>query len=339
MSIPPTPLPPAVAALMTPAAQEALITLGFEFVITQPLTSWVKPRELVQQATSLFEPEHAGELINEHLPRALERLQERADALGETIKDWLTAEADMELRSASMRPIQLSPVKLHAWVHHELTAHVMRQLVQEILEQFIQTAKPGGQGGGLVGMASRGALGFASKLASRASQGVGGAMGGVLQGMGDQVEAHLKSLVSDFIQSSMQGLLERLAVILSTPEAALKLGAARLELYEELLRQPLGALVRQTEGVELGEWAKLVPELIAFNLNREAVQEAFVTEAELMLEEHGARPLRSFLGSDEQVEQLRAEVTRTLTPQLSRFIESEGFLTWVQTFTAEVERG
>ena len=331
-----TPLPPAIQALTSGPAQEALIALGFDFVISQPLSAWVHPKELVQQAVSLFEPEHAGDLIHEHLPRALSRLQERADALGETLHAWLTAEADMELRSASMRPIQLSPSQLHAWVHHDLTAHVMRQLVQEILEQFIQTAKPGGQGGGLMGMASRGALGFASKLASRASQGVGGAMGGVLQGMGDQVEAHLKSLVSDFIQTSMQGLLERLALILSTPESALKLGSARLELYEELLKQPLGALVRQTEGVELSEWARLIPELVAFNLNREAVQEAFITEAELMLSEHGARPLRSFLGSDEQVSQLKAEVTLTLAPHLNRLIESEGFVAWVQTFTADL---
>lgn len=326
-------LPPAVRALTSPEAQEALITLGFQFVIQRPLKSWIKPQELVRQATALFEPEHAGTLIDEHLPRVLERLQERADALGETLKAWLTSELDMELRAAAMRPLQLDPTKLNAWVHHELTAHVMAELVREVLEQFIQTAKPGGQGGGLMGMASRGALGFASKLASRASQGVGGAMGGVLQGMGDQVEAHLKSLVSDFIQSSMRGLLERLALILSSPEAALKLGAARLELYEGLLKQPLGDLVKQTEGIEVTEWAQLVPELIAYNLNREAVQEAFIAEAEKLLEEHGERAVRSFLGSDEQVAQLQREVTQSLAPQLARFIESEEFMGWVKRFT------
>lgn len=329
-------LPQMIQALTTSSAQQALIALGFDYVIHQPLRTWIHPKDLVRQAVALFEPNHAGELIHQHLPQALERLQNRADQLGETIKDWLTAEADMELRSASMRPIQLSPSQLQSWVQHDLTAHVMGEFVQEILDQFIQTAKPGGQGGGLVGMASRGALGFASKLASRASQGVGGAMGGVLQGMGDQVEAHLKSLVGDFIQSSMQGLLERLAIILSTPDAALKLGAARLELYEMLLKQPLGALVRQTEDVEFGEWAKLIPELIAFNLNRAAVQEAFLIEAELMLNEHGDRPLRSFLGSDEQVTQLKQELIHTLSSPLAHFIESEGFVTWVKTFTTDL---
>jgi HAMP domain-containing protein len=316
-------------------ASAELAGVCFDVLMEQPLNVAVRPRELVTLVGRVFDPEHARELIGEHLPRLIEGLQRRTDELGETLKDWLTAEVDMELRAVCARPLKLSPERLQAWVHHELTEHVTRELVREALDQFIKAAKPGGQGGGLVGMASRGAFGFASKLATRASQSVGGVVGGALQGMGDQVEAHLRSLVEDFIKSSMQGLLERLTLILSTPEVALKLGAARLELYEALLTQPLSELTRSSSELELGEWARLTPELIGYHLNREALQEAMIAELELLLEELGEQPLKQLFGDDERLALLRAELVTYATPHVQHLLQSDLLLAWVRRRATE----
>ncbi len=330
----PTPTPAAsdllLAALSSPAAARALVGVGFDFVVSRPVSSWVEPEEWVERAARLFDPEQAGDLIAEHLPRALERLRAQAKARGERLREWLTAELDAEFRAAAMRPLQLGPRQLRAVVHHEVTEHVMRELVREVLERFIAAAKPGGQGGGLIGAASRGFLGVASRAASGVLQ------GGIAGALGEQLEGHLKGLVSGFIQSSMHALLERLALIMSAPEVAGQLGAARLELYEALVSRPLRDLAADAEraagglldGVDWLEWARLAPEVVAHNLSRESVREALVSELRAFVDEQGARPLSELCGPPARLAVLREEVMDALAPQVVAWAGSEGLRGW-----------
>jgi hypothetical protein len=319
-------------ALADPAAARALVGVGFDFVTSRPLAAWVEPEAWVERAARLFDPETTGELIAEHLPRALDRFRAQASARGERLREWVTAELDAELRAAAMRPLQLGPRQLRALAHHEVTEHVMGELVREILERFISAAKPGGQGGGLLGAASRGVFGLASRAASGVLQ------GGIAGALGEQLEGHLKGLVAGFIQSSMHALLERLALILSAPEVATQLGAARLEAYEALMSRPIRDLAADAEraagglleGVDWREWARLAPELISHNLARQSVRDALVAELKSFVDEQGSRPLLDFIGSPARVALLREEVMDALTPQVLGWAQSEGLRGWAE---------
>ena len=295
-----------------------LVEIGFRFMIARPLSELIQPEEILGRVTRLFDADQAGELIETHLPEAISRGLKRARESRETPQEWLTAEVDAELRSWAMRPIQLSTRQVRSWVHHEVTEHIMRDLIREILERFIQKAKPGGQGGGLLGMASRGALGWASKASK-----------GALSGLGDQFEDHLKGLISSFIQSSMHALLERLSLILTAPEVALKLGKARLELYENLLSQPLSTLAEDVAEVEWREWAEIFPQWVDYTLNRPAVREALLEEAHHVLTAEGHRPLSAFLGGEEKIEILQREVRESLTPHLIAWSHADELIGWV----------
>ena len=330
---PPAPALPSDAlllALATPSAARALVGVGFDFVVSRPLASWIEPEVWVERAARLFDPEAAGDLIAEHLPRAVERLRAQAAARGERLREWVTAELDAELRAAAMRPLQLGPRQLRAFAHHEVTEQVMGELVREVLERFIAAAKPGGQGGGLIGAASRGVFGIASRAASSVLQ------GGVAGALGEQLEGHLKGLTAQFIQSSMHALLERLALILSAPEIAAQLGAARLEAYEALMSRPLRDLAADAEraagglleGVDWREWARLAPELISHNLSRPSVRDALVAELQGFVDEQGARPALDFMGSPNRLALLREEVMDALTPQVLEWARSEGLRVW-----------
>jgi hypothetical protein len=312
---------PLINALTNEDATEALVIHVFQWIIEQPLSMWLKPEAQLQRLQRWFDVEQAGKLFDTYAPQFLSRLQDRMQHSQDSLRDWVIPELDAEFRATFMRPVQFSQKQLHAWLYHDVTEHVMRDLVKEILERFIQSAKPGGQGGGLLGMASRGALGWAS----RASK-------GVLNGIGDQLEQQLKGLVAGFIQSSMQSLLERLGLIISTPEVAMKLGKARLNAYESLLHTSFADLWAEGQNIDWQSYLQLIPELIDYHLNREAVQQALIEEFNYIIEQEGDQPIRTFLGSDETIQKLQTEVCSQFISPIIAFAQSQAFQQWIDTY-------
>ena len=180
---------PLIHALNQEQSTRALIKIGFNYVIDQPLKTWVHPEDVLNRITRYFDLEQTGQLLERHLPEVIQQVQVTLRERQESVHDWLTSEVDAELRSWAMQAVYLNPQNLKKWIHHDVVEDVMKALIQDILERFIQVAKPGGQGGGLFGMASRGALSFAN----RASK-------GILGGISEQMEGHLKGLVAGFVQ-------------------------------------------------------------------------------------------------------------------------------------------
>ena len=325
---------PLIAALSQEHSAQALVHLGFDYVIQQPLHTWIQPEEVLNRVSRYFDLEQTGQLLERHLPALIEQVQSTLKENGETVHHWMTAEIDMELRSWAIKPIFLRPQSLNRWVHHEVVEEVMKALIQDILERFIQIAKPGGQGGGLLGMASRGAFGFAN----RASK-------GILGGISEQLEGHLKGLVSGFIQSSLHGILSQLVLIICAPELAPKLGKARLKLYEDLLKTPLADLMNQAQSVEMDEWSRLIPEWFDYHLNRPQVRSLVIEQMQNILDQEGHHPLHTFLGSAERVQAMKEEISQTLTPHIQKLSQSPAFENWVNLYVvshstaAEHEKG
>ena len=312
---------PLIIALSQEESTRALIKIGFDYVIDQPLKTWVQPEEFLNRITRYFDLEQTGQLLEKHLPDVIKNVQETLQERGETVHDWLTSEMDAELRSWAMQAIYLNPRTLNRWVHHEVMEEIMRSLIHDILERFIQVAKPGGQGGGLLGMASRGAFSFAN----RASK-------GILGGISEQMEGHLKGLVAGFVQSSLHGILSQLVTIVTAPELAPKLGKARLKIYEDLLKTPLTDLMKQAQGLEMDEWSRILPEWVEYHLNRKEVRSLLINQIQNILDIEGHQPIRSFLGNQDRIESMYEEVVQTLQPRLNDFANHPTFAQWVSTY-------
>ena len=123
---------PLILALSQDESSRALIKIGFDYVIDQPLHTWVQPEEVLNRFTRYFDLDQTGQLLEKHLPNVLKEVQATLKERGETVQDWMTSEIDAELRSWSMKPIYLSSRDLNRWVHHEVVEEVMKALIQDI---------------------------------------------------------------------------------------------------------------------------------------------------------------------------------------------------------------
>jgi hypothetical protein len=303
------------------SAQEALIAIAFDFCIDQPISAWIKPEDLIKNIEKYFDPSAFGSILQKELPTILENWKNRAKTQNQTLKDFLTAEIQAEMRFWAGSPLHLSSRQIQSWVNHPLTEQILSQLIRDSLERFVNTIKPGGQGGGLVGSLGRTALSFASKTTK-----------GLFAGLGEQFEDQFKDLIGQFIQTSMHSILQRLALLLSAPEVAQTLGESRLELYEGLLKKPLKEMLEEAQNYSTEIWSEMLPDLIFFQLNRDFVRNGIIEESNRLLGIYGDDPLRKYLGSSEKIESIKAETMGHIQPKIDEFVKTEAFKMWVEKY-------
>jgi hypothetical protein len=302
-------------------AQEDLIGIAFDFCIDQPISSWIKPEDLIKNIEKYFDPTAFGSILQKEIPTMIENWKQKAQSQGQSLKDFLTAEIQAELRFWAGSPLHLSSRQIQSWVNHPLTEQILSQLIRDSLERFVSTIKPGGQGGGLVGSLGRTALSFASKTTK-----------GLFSGLSDQFEDQFKDLIGQFIQSSMHSILQRLALLLSAADVAQTLGESRLELYEGLLKKPLKDLLEQAQGYSTEVWSEMIPDLIFFQLNRDFVRNGLIEESNRLLGIYGQDPMRKYLGSDEKIQALRTESIGQIQPKIDAFVQTQAFLDWAEKY-------
>jgi hypothetical protein len=181
-----------------------LVHLMFDHVMAQPVEALVDANMVLAHLDRAMDERITERWIREHLSTFLTRESARAEARQDTVGDWIAVELQAELRALSMRPVQFNRRFLREVVQQDSVKHMVKRIVEETLNRFVTTLKPGGSGGGLVGSVGRGALGFAS----RASK-------GILGQIGSQLESQLQSAATSFVQNSTALMLDRIIVILS----------------------------------------------------------------------------------------------------------------------------
>ena len=318
---------PLLKALRDEAASQALVGIAVDYLLALPLNRYLDLELLLDTAREAYEPQALKDLLIRTLPRAIERGRELSARDWAPLGEWLTPELDAELRSIAMSARPLKAERVQRWVHHPLTRHITRAFVEETLERFIQRVKPSGDGGGMIGAASRGALGWAQR-ASR----------GVLGSVAEQLQSQLKGLTSDFITASMSTLLDQLALIINTPEVARLLADAQLKGYLDITSRPLGDLidmVRQEaptiEEAQVNEWSELIAEWVEHVLARPTVSELVTELQRQVIYDLGDKSIEELVGGDESVSALRRALITTLSPHLSSISERPEFLAWCQT--------
>jgi hypothetical protein len=193
----------------------------------------------------------------------------------------------------------------------------VRSVVEETLDRFLQTLKPGGSGGGVLGSLGRGAVGLASGLGR-----------GLLGNLGAQVEGQLKAAASAFVASSMNLVLDRVVTILAAPETGARLGRLNATGFDEALKLKTHVVVGQGLKLPVDDLLEVVPGLIAHNLARPELRAGLLEELRLALDVEGRRTIRAVLEDSRGTGIWRAEVLATVTPLLREFSRTPGFAAW-----------
>jgi hypothetical protein len=307
-----------LAALADDTKTESLVGLAFDFTLEQPVQTFIEPELLLAHVDRALTEALTEAAIARHVRPFLEREQARAEARGDRVGDWLPAQAKETLRGLAGRPVRLERAFLEGLVEQEAVKHLVRSVVEETLDRFLQTLKPGGSGGGVLGAMGRGAVGFASGLGK-----------GLLGGLGAQMEQQLKAAASAFIAGSMNVVMERVVTLLASPDTGVKLGRMNQTGFDEALKQKTGRVWAQAMKLPVDALLGVVPSIITHNLSRPEIRAGILDEVRAFIEVEGARTLREILAEAGAVDAWREETIAKAAPLLRTFAASEPFRAWV----------
>jgi len=303
--------------LSTPADAGALLGLAFDFALAQPVSTYVLPDKLLDHLDHALSEPRLVEWTERHLRPILERERARAKARGDRVRDWMTAELQTELRALAAKPVDLDPKMVERLVRQDSVRHMLRSVVQETLDRFVDTLRPGGQGGGLLGSVGRSAFGFAS----RASK-------GILGNISSQIESQLKSAVTGFVQSSMNMMLDRVVHIIRSPEMRRQLSRSGVALYDEVVKSKTTDIWEFVIArVDLDDLLEAIPGQLAHNLERPAIRDGLLAEVAAFLDIEGARPVSALL-APASMASLRADVIAIGAPLLGTLAQTPAFAAW-----------
>lgn len=294
-----------------------LCRLAADFVLDRPVGAFVNPQRLDFWLDHAFDEGALHAAVEAHVQGFVEREQARAKARGDRVRDWISPEAQAELRAFAARPVVFERATLERWVDQDAVRTILQSIVRETLDRFIDTVRPGGSGGGLVGAVGRRTIG----LASRAGR-------GLLGGLGGQVDELLRGAVSSFVSGSMGLMVDRFVGILMQPETQRQLGRLRLSAYEQAMKSETAAIFDQVAAEPaLEDLLEALPGLLAHNLDRGEVRALIREEAQRWVEAEGARAIRDFLPA-ENIAALRDELAALVLPMVVEFVGSGGFAAW-----------
>ncbi len=304
----------------------ALCRTAADFVLDRPVGAFVSPERIDFWLDHAFDEGALHAAVEAHVQGFVEREQARAKARGDRVLDWISAEAQAELRAFAARPVIFERATLERWVDQDAVRSILQAIVRETLDRFVDTVRPGGSGGGLVGAVGRRTLGFASRAGR-----------GLLGGLGGQVEELLRGAVQSFVSGSMGLMVDRFVGILMQPETQRQLGRLRLSAYEQAIRTETAAIFDKAAAEPaLEDLIEALPGLLAHNLDRPEARALIREEAQRWAAAEGARPIRSFLPA-ERVEALRDELAALVEPMVVEFVASPAFAAWADPPEADAE--
>lgn len=308
---------PLAAALADGAAAEALAALLIDFVLDQPTSTIVTPAHLLADLDKALDERLTERNVKAHLRPFIDREIARAKTRGDTVGDWFTAEAKAELRALAARPIEIPRETVSRWVKRDEVRRMVRAAVQDTLESFIDTVKPGGAGGGTVGAVGRKAFGFASR-----------ASGGVLGSIGNQIEGQLKRAVNGFLANNLEGILDKVVLTATSDDTKQRISKEAVRTFDRAMRLTGAEVAGHAEKLPWDDLLEALPGQLAHNLNREAIRDGITAEVEAFLAVDGDTPFRGMFADEAAVDAWKAEAVPMVAPLLAQFWGSPGAVAW-----------
>ena len=298
---------------------EALTRLGVDYLFQQPLSALINIDHAMDGLNQAMDETWTETWLTTHIRSLIQREVDAAERREDTIGDWLSAELQAELRAMAIKPVKLDRGFLERAAEQDAMRHMLQRIIEETLDRFVSTVKPGGRGGGLIGSVGRGAFGFASRAGR-----------GILGQIGEQLEQQLRNAASLFVQSSTSVMIQRVVELMTHPETQRHLATSRLAAYEGLLKWPTREIWRYLdEHPSTDEIMSALPAQIAYVLGKVETRARVREEMSAYLAVEGRRALNDILSGPEYVEQLKANLTTQLSPLLTQFAASDGFKAWL----------
>lgn len=313
---------PVAAALAHPDAARALAEVAVTFLLDQPLNRLVRAEVVLPALDRLLDERLTERSTAVHLRPFIAREIARGKVRGDVVGDWLTAEAKAELRSLANRPVKINRRTVERVVKQPQVKELIRQVVRDTLERFVETIKTGGDdGGSAVGSIGRKAFGFANR-----------ATAGVLGSIGGAVEAKLTTALNAFVANNLDGVLDKVVAVATSPDTARQITKGALHVFDQAMVLPGEKVARQAEQAPWDDLLEPLPGLIAHNLGREAIRQGIQEEVAAALAAEGERPLRAFWADEAAVAAAQADAVAVLAPLLADFAGHAGYLAWLATY-------
>ncbi len=312
---------PLAAALTQPDAARALAEVAVDFLLDQPVGRLVRAEAVLPTLDRLLDERLVERAAGAHMRPFIDREIARAKVRGDVVGDWLTAEAQAELRSLAARPIKIERRVVERVVKQPQVKELIRQVVRDTLERFVETIKTGGDDAGAVGSLGRKAFGFAN----RATAGVLGAVGGA-------VEAKLTSALNAFVANNLDGVLDKVVAVATSPDTARQISKGATHVFDEAMRFPGEKVAKHAETLPWSDLLEPLPGLLAHNLGRDALRRGIVEEVEAALKVEGAQPLRALWADEAAVAAAKADAVAVFAPLFVDFANHPGYLAWLATY-------
>jgi hypothetical protein len=285
----------------------------FDFLIGQPVGRFVDPDRVVAHIDLALTPRNVERVVRSHLRPLLDREQQRAKRRDDQIGDAFTPEATDLLRKRAAEPLQLDRAMLKQLTKHESVRYMLRGIVQETLDRFVQGLTSVG-GSGLLGSLGRSAAGLASSVGSA-----------VLGTIAPQMESQIKRAASSFVTSSLSAILDRLVDNLTSREGAERLGQLRATGFETFLNLPTRKVVDTIHKAADDELLGILPGWVAYTIGRKDVRDTLITEIRATLAAEGNTTLAELIGDPAAIAAWRSDFARIGGPLLAEFSRTEPF--------------
>jgi hypothetical protein len=310
---------PLLARLADPADAGDLVDVIVDFVIDRPVSAYVDADRVLAAIDRALDARLTAKAIAEHVEPMIAREQARLMARpDEKVADWLTPEAKAELARLAALPVRVDEQVVRNFAEQPQVRDMLRSFVEDTLSRFISAFKPGGAGGGVAGAVGRSAFGFASKVS-----------GGLMGGLGEQVEAQLKKAATGFVQTSMPAMVERMISQITAPETAKRMAQTQSMAFEGALKLPVSRIARIWAKVDTHDLMLTLPGLIAHNLARPEIRAGIRAEVAAMLAVVGAEPVRALLADEAQVAAIKADARAIGLPLLAEGTLHGPILAWL----------
>lgn len=308
-----------LARLADPADAGALVDVVVDFALDRPVSAYVEADRVLAAIDRVLDERLTAKAIAEHVEPFVAREQARLMTRPEeTVADWLNEAAQAALAELAAQPIKVDEKVVRRFADQQQVRDMLRSFVEDTLSRFISAFKPGGAGGGVAGSVGRGLFGAASKMS-----------GGLMGGLGEQIEAQLKKAATGFVQTSMPAMIERMITQLSAPETARRMVKTQTMAFEGALKTPVSRIAKVWAKVDTHAVMLTVPGLIAHNLARPEIRAGIRAEVAAMLAVAGAEPVRALLADEAQVAAIKADARAIGLPMLAEGTLHGPILAWL----------
>jgi hypothetical protein len=306
------------------AAADRLAQLLLEQLFAERLDAVLPPERLAQWLRLALE----GWLQSSEAPRTLERsIEEAVSRLSgdrRRLRDTTPKELQQTLVELAGRPYSPDRKVVLSLLDRAPMRELIRELVLETVMAFgARMAAPAAS-------VTKG-LGGLARFAAEQVKSRGGALGGIVGAVSNEVQAQLEKRAADFANAAISEVMGQIADAICDPKRAREAAAFRVEALEGALELTLPQLSRELINLDVAGGAKVLREGLQGWLASPKAQ-ADLAQAAANID--GKRTVGEWLDSVGQREAARTIGRELLRARLAVLFESPAYATWLSEVLA-----